>query len=129
MSALGIDVGRHFDVVDSVARWTLAEVIDVDRRAQRVKVSFSHWPAKYDTWIDVSERTIAPLGTHIYMKGGVLKEGQRIEVYDEHPTQKKWIEAFVIDCSRDKVKVTFKNWAAKVRRVYSVVLSTIPYYI
>ncbi len=40
--------------------------------------------------------------------GGVLRVGQVIEAFDEHPTQRKWCEASVVDERATEVKVHFK---------------------
>ncbi len=39
---------------------------------------------------------------------GVLRVGQQIEVFDDHPSQKKWCEAKVIEETPTEVKVHFK---------------------
>ena len=43
---------------------------------------------------------MAPLNTHTYYEGGMLKVGQRIEVLDNHG---KWLESFIVDESETQV--------------------------
>ena len=42
------------------------------------------------------------------LPGGILRPGQLIDVFDEHPRQLKWCEASVVDDNADSVLVHFK---------------------
>lgn len=53
---------------------------------------------------DIANR-MAPLNTHTYYEGGLLKVGQHIEVLDEH---NKWLESFVIDENETQVSAFYK---------------------
>lgn len=102
--------GLIIDVLDSVNRWSEAEVKEVDEERKRVLVSYLHWSNKWDEWVHWNEDRLAPIHTHTYHMGGSLKLGQRLEVQDERGDR---LEAFVIDERTDKVKVHYKDFATR----------------
>ena len=102
--------GLIIDVLDSVNRWSEAEVKEVDEERQRVFVSYLHWTSKWDEWIDWNEGRLAPIHTHTYHFGGTLKPGQRLEVQDDRGDR---LEAFVIDERSNEVKIHYKDFATR----------------
>jgi hypothetical protein len=56
--------------------------------------------------VNISER-IAPLNTHTFVEGGVLRLRQRIDVLDEY---KNWLESFVVEETTDQVFNIFKSY-------------------
>lgn len=103
-------IGQHLDVLDSVSRWSEAEVLKIDKDKKRVFITYLYWEDKWDEWIAEDEDRMAPLHTHTYYPGGLLKKGQRIECLDE---RNKWIESFVIDESPAKIQVHYKGFSSK----------------
>ena len=103
-------LGQKLDVLDSVNRWSEAEVVKINNQPFKIFISYLYWDYKWDEWIHESEflTRIAPLHFHTYFKGGTLKLGQRIEVRD---LSGKWIESFVIDEEFDCVKIHYRNYA------------------
>lgn len=97
-------------MLDSVNRWSEAEVKGVDDERQRVFVSYLHWTSKWDEWIDWNEDRLAPIHTHTYHFGGRLKLGQRLEVQDDRGDR---LEAFVIEERSNEVKIHYKDFAPR----------------
>ena len=91
-------VGQCIDVLDTVDKWSEAEVVAVD--GNRVLVHYIYWQSKWDEWIDKHSSRISPVGTEVYMENGVLKIGHRIEALD---SVKKWLEAHVIQANETSV--------------------------
>ena len=101
-------------------------------RAEDVEGNFSvfvhylYWDKKYDAWLraclpaatrassDVDAKSdILRFGEKTYQECSSFTVGQRIDVLDVHPAQNKWTEGEVIAIDGSKVKVHFRNWAAK----------------
>jgi hypothetical protein len=55
-----------------------------------------------------SFNVITYLAVIIDIEGGLLRVGQRVEVFDMNPMNSKWCEAWVVDEATDKVKVHYK---------------------
>lgn len=72
----------------------MSQVMKLSPENENVFVAYLYWDSRFDEWVNNVEERLAPLHTHTYTDGGVLKVGQRIEVLDD--TQ-KWLEAFVIE--------------------------------
>jgi len=108
MDIFAFHVGQLIDVLDSVNRWSEAEVLKIDRQNNRIFVSFLYWQSKWDTWVDNIIEQTAPLHAHTYVHPGPLRLGQRINVQDPCGT---WLEAFVTEETRDQVKVHYRNFA------------------
>ena len=110
--ANGLAVGQQVDVLDSTGYWCEAEILKIDRVHRKIYVTFLYWDKSWDDWISDFEERVAPLHTHTYIDGGVLKLRQRIEALDK---TNKWLEAFVIevDDAQALVKVHYKGWHVK----------------
>ena len=110
--ANGLAVGQQVDVLDSMGYWCEAEILKIDRVNRKIYVTFLYWDKSWDDWISDFEGRVAPLHTHTYVEGGVLKLRQRIEALDK---TNKWLEAFVIevDDAQALVKVHYKGWHVK----------------
>jgi OTU domain-containing protein 5 len=93
-----------------VNRWTEAVVKEVDGDSQRVLVSYLHWSSKWDEYIHLDSERLAPIHTHTYYVGGVLKLGQRLEVQDERQNR---LEAYVMDETVREVKVHYKDYNSR----------------
>lgn len=110
MDAHSMHVGQCVDVLDSVNRWTEAEVRKIDHQNNRVFISYLYWQPKWDEWIDDIPGRIAPLHTYTYSPPGPLRLGQRVSVLDEG---KVWREAFVVEENSERVKVHYRGFAPK----------------
>lgn len=88
MDIFAFHVGQLIDVLDSVNRWSEAEVLyvarkcdsismfdiivfisivqvlKIDRQNHRIFVSFLYWQSKWDTWVDNIIEQTAPLHAH-----------------------------------------------------------------
>ena len=129
-------VGDVVDAIDSVGKWCEAVILDVKKgggeRTEDVEGNFSvfvhylYWDKKYDAWLraclpaatrassDVDAKSdILRFGEKTYQECSSFTVGQRIDVLDVHPAQNKWTEGEVIAIDGSKVKVHFRNWAAK----------------
>lgn len=109
-SGMEYAIGQPLDVLDTVGKWSEAEVIDVDLQMRRVHITYCFWSDNFNEWLDFSSPRIAKWGAHTYQIGGVLRLNQRIECRD---TYQKWLEALVIECEPDRVKVHYHNWHHK----------------
>lgn len=103
-------IGLRVDILDSVQRWSEAEILKVDVQNQKIYITYLYWEDKWNEWISFDDDRIAPIHTHTYHEKGTLKVGQRIECKD---TVGKWIEAYVIEEDEYQVKVHYKGFAAK----------------
>ena len=117
---------------------SLVLVAQKDRDA--VFLHYTWWTCQWDEWVKVPSDRLAPHGTKVCecthgvsdvfgvafpltdsvlfppspdLPGGVLRVGQVIEVFDDHPTINKWSEGSVVEESPDQVKVHFKGFVAK----------------
>eukprot|EP00941_MAST-03F_sp_MAST-3F-sp1_P002994 g2994.t1 len=112
-------VGKECDVLEAdriKCYWCPAEIIEIDRERRRVKIWFTNWSHKFDEWLPFDSDRLAKRGTHFFYDEGrprKFKVGQRIEVFDEHPTQQKFSEAEVVELDKHRVKVHFKGFVAK----------------
>lgn len=107
---LKLCIGMHVDILDSVQRWSEAEILKLDIEHKRIYITYLYWDDKWNEWISFSDGRIASLHTHTYHSGGVLKVGQRIECKD---SLGKWIESFIIEDADDQIKVHYKGFAQK----------------
>jgi len=73
-------------------------------------VTYLFWGDKFNEWISVDSRRLAPDATMTYRDKGVLRLGHRIEAQDP---EGKWFEADVIAEYETMVRVHYKNWATK----------------
>mmetsp|Transcript_3871 Transcript_3871/g.6041 ORF Transcript_3871/g.6041 Transcript_3871/m.6041 type:complete len:631 (-) Transcript_3871:59-1951(-) len=101
-------VGQQVDVLDTVNRWSEAEIMKVDTERGRLFVTYLFWSSKYDEW--VTPDRVAPLFTHTYNPPNPLKTGQRVECLD---SRHEWLQAFVIDENETEVKVHYQSWDPK----------------
>jgi hypothetical protein len=76
-------------------------VLKISQEKQAVYVTYLYWDDRFDEWVSDVNTRIAPLHTHTYIAGGVLKVGQRVEALDE---SQKWLECFVIEVEQDRVR-------------------------
>lgn len=42
------------------------------------------------------------------LPGGRLRRGQRVDIFDEHPSKKCWLEGSIIEERENDVKVNFR---------------------
>eukprot|EP01041_Mallomonas_annulata_P010932 gene10932-22823_t len=105
-----VQISQQIDALDSVQRWSEAEVLKIDKEKKQVYITYLYWEDKWDEWIRDSEGRMAPLHTHTYFRGGPLKKGQRIECKD---TLNNWIESIIIDESEAKILVHYHCWSAQ----------------
>ena len=107
--------GMQVDLLDSVSRWSEAEVLDVDHERQRVYCTYMYWSDRFDEWVPIASARLAEAGTMTYQEGGRLVVGHRIEAGDRSARNGKlvWREAFVIACEEDSVKVHYKGYSEK----------------
>jgi hypothetical protein len=78
-----------------------------------VHVHFIYWGEAYDEYIECSSDRLAARGSHTFlgrnvhtdMPGSRLRVGQRVDAFDIHPHQNKWIEASIVEISDDEAKV------------------------
>eukprot|EP01039_Chlorochromonas_danica_P005045 gene5045-5539_t len=105
-----VEIGGHYDVLDSNNRWCEGEVLKINFLQKTVFVSYLYWESRFDEWISNIPERLAPLHAHTYYPGGELKVGQRVEVLDE---QNKWLEAFVIEANATQVKIHYKGFHQK----------------
>ena len=111
---IDLSVGDELDVLDEnpgLKFWCPARVIEIELK--RVKITYLDWSSKWDEWIDRSSTRLAVFGTHVFRVGSVLKIGQRIEVFDEHPKREVWSVSYVCDVDPARVKVHFIGFAKK----------------
>eukprot|EP00940_MAST-03C_sp_MAST-3C-sp2_P000069 g69.t1 len=113
-----LDVGSVLDVLEPMSLkrrvWCPAKVVSINRGSGKVFVTFTDWTSKFDEWIDRASPRLKPHGTHVYLGPQTpLTVGQRIDVFDEHPCQRKHIPAIVIEEKRDSVKVHFEGYQSK----------------
>lgn len=62
-------LGQWIDVKDTIDHWLEAEVIDVDERNKRVLVHYNEWSSRWDEWLDMSSKRIAPFRTQTVQNG------------------------------------------------------------
>lgn len=74
-------VGQHLDVLDSVNRWSEAEVRAIDKRKRSIRITYLFWSETFDEWVEISSERVAPLHTHTYFPGGVLKVMIAIQIH------------------------------------------------
>ncbi len=78
----------------------------------RAYVHYTFWESRFDEWIPLNSPRIAPHGTHIFQTGGILRTGQKIDVFDTHPQLFRWLEGKIVDERDTDVKVHFRGYAA-----------------
>jgi len=99
--------GIHVDILDSVKKWSEAEILKVDKQNGRVYITYLYWDNKWNEWVDLDSGRIAPLGTRTYVEGGALQLGMRVECCDE---RRMWLEAEVVEVSNDRAKIHYRGW-------------------
>eukprot|EP01006_Ploeotia_vitrea_P033865 TRINITY_DN65648_c3_g1_i2.p1 TRINITY_DN65648_c3_g1~~TRINITY_DN65648_c3_g1_i2.p1 ORF type:complete len:491 (-),score=245.18 TRINITY_DN65648_c3_g1_i2:32-1504(-) len=57
--------GCQIDAMDSIDKWQLAEIEDVDPVHMQVLVTYVGWSRKYDEWINTDSYRLAPLHTFV----------------------------------------------------------------
>jgi len=57
-------VGRVVDMRDIIDNWYAAEIIEVKRKTQLVKIHYDDWGSKHDEWVPFNSYRLAPRGTH-----------------------------------------------------------------
>ncbi|CAN0079975.1 unnamed protein product, partial [Phaeothamnion confervicola] len=77
-----IIIGSALDVLDTVGKWSEAEVTAVDRVRHLVKISYTFWADRWDEWIPINSPRLAPPGSRTYQEGGDLCVNHRIEIQD-----------------------------------------------
>mmetsp|Transcript_8744 Transcript_8744/g.15518 ORF Transcript_8744/g.15518 Transcript_8744/m.15518 type:complete len:403 (-) Transcript_8744:168-1376(-) len=102
-------MGMKLDVQDSVGKWSEAEVIGVDVTHSCVEITYLYWADKWNEWIRIDSGRLAAANTQVYVPGGPLRVGMRVEVLDE---RLQWLEAEVMEVSpcRTEAKVHFRGW-------------------
>jgi len=103
-------VGDDVDVLDSVNKWSEAEIVEVDPRNLRVKVTYRYWSNKWDEWVDMDSHRIQAPRSMTYHQGGELRVNQRIEVLDERSV---WMEAHVLETTPTHVRIHYMNFHPK----------------
>jgi len=99
-------VGMELDVQDGVGKWSEAKVISVDNTQSSVQITYLFWADKWNEWIRTDSGRLAAPNSQVYVPGGPLRRGMRVEVLDE---RLQWLEAEVVDF-RDEAKVHFRGW-------------------
>ncbi len=59
-----LKLGQWIDVKDTIDQWLEAEVIDVNKEEKRVLVHYNGWGRRWDEWLDMKSRKIAPFRSH-----------------------------------------------------------------
>lgn len=129
---LHLDRGTLVDVLDTRSIWCEAEVAEADPDDDMVMIHFLYWSSAWDELLPRSSPRIAQHGSRactaappsaalgmrcVYLtltyhtladvKNGTLRAGQRIEVFDEHPAKRVFMEASVLSVTATHVRVHF----------------------
>jgi hypothetical protein len=59
-------VGMFLDVLDTVDKWSEAEVLEVDHVMHRVFITYTYWMDKFNEWIPFDSARIAPFMSHTF---------------------------------------------------------------
>lgn len=62
------ELKQFIEVLDEQRTWLRCEVIDLDRNLQKIKVHYCGFLEKYDEWIPVTSKRIAPDGAFQHLK-------------------------------------------------------------
>ena len=95
---------EQVDVKDEKGTWMNAEVLEV--AAGKVKVRFSGYSHKFDTWIEEN----SPDVLHQWRPNQEFQVNNRLDVLDTHG---QWREARVIDLNTGQIHITYRGYAAK----------------
>lgn len=93
-------VGDLVDALDSTGHWCEGEVRKIDSQTNSVFISYIYWDEKHDEWVANALNNIAPLNSHTYYEGSILKVGQRVETLDE---KMMWLLSYIIDATSKQV--------------------------
>lgn len=105
MGRVRFSPGQELDVLDTVRKWSEAEVVEVEDGF--VRVTYTYWSEKWDEWLSFESERIAPRGSKTY-QGGIPAVGQRVEAHDGST----WLEAEVLEVS-ELCFVHYKNYHRK----------------
>ena len=110
---------RHFvtgdlvDVQDHKDTWYEAEIKDVDcddrGNIDRVLIHFFFWDNSYDEWYRPTSNKIAAHCSKIWTPGKRLRVGHRIDVFDTHPKQNKYLPCTVIEEDRHNILIHYAS--------------------
>lgn len=75
-------------------------------------VHYTYWDSHYDEWVPLDSSRIAEHQTKIFVSGGKLEKGHKVDVWDSHPKVLRWLEGTIVDTSETQVKVHFRGFAA-----------------
>lgn len=62
-------IGQWVDVKDTIDHWLEAEVIDVDPQERKVLVHYNEWSSRWDEWLSMSSKRIAPFRSQTVQNG------------------------------------------------------------
>ena len=101
------------DIQDERSTWYEGEIKDVDcdmhGNIERVLVHYFFWDCVYDEWLRPTSNRLSPHLSKIWMPGKLLEEGHRIDVFDTHPKQNRYLAAKVIGVDRHNVFIHYAN--------------------
>jgi hypothetical protein len=107
-------IGSAFDLSDQRGNFYEAEIKEIDYKKNKVLFHYYFWKESYDEWINLNSNRIKDHCSKIWMSGKKFRINQRIDVYDNHPQQKKFLSAKVLEVIDDEyIKVHYANHGAK----------------
>lgn len=107
------EIGDLVDVQDHKDTWYEAEIKDIDcddrGNINRVLVHFFFWDNSYDEWYRPTSNKIAAHCSKIWTLGKRLRVGHRIDVFDTHPKQNKYLPCTVIEEDRHNILIHYAS--------------------
>ena len=79
------------------AAWEAATIMAVNENNDSVLVHPTYFPSSWDVWLPSDSPSIAPAGTHVFTPGGAPAVGQRVDVFDTHPSVAAFLPARIIE--------------------------------
>ena len=117
-------IGSAFDVSDEKGHFYEAEIKDIDYKKNKVLFHYYFWKESYDEWINLDSDRIKDHCSKIWIQGKKFEINQRIDVYDNHPQQKKFLSARILEVIDDEhIRVHYANhgsqWDEIIKTNYS----------
>tara|TARA_A100001015_G_C14971245_1_gene705235 strand:- start:304 stop:1197 length:894 start_codon:yes stop_codon:yes gene_type:complete len=117
-------IGSVFDVSDERGHFYESEIKNIDYKKNKVLFHYYFWDETYDEWIDFDSNRIQDHCSKIWLPGKKFIINQRIDVYDSHPQQERFLSAKVLEVIDDEhIRIHYANhgsqWDEIIKTNYS----------